>query len=167
MMNVSEIRNLPFLSTDARQALIGAFSALAHWRDEVFSVNERCLTKALDEMGSAQRALGWPDHVVVSAREHLLKVSKIQTHMIDQVMDAWEQRLKSLDAPAAIAEAFKLQMPSIGGGPFTDPLAGMAHLAELTLAPFRLWMQAAEVWQRSWTVAVSGVAKPRELPPTK
>lgn len=167
MMNVSEIRNLPSLNTDARQALIGAFSALAHWRDEIFSVNERCLTKALDEMGTAQRALGWPDHVIVSVKDHLLKASKIQTHMIDQVMDAWEQRLKSPYAPAGVPETFKLQMPSIGGVPFADPLSGMTHLTEMTLAPFRLWMQAAELWQRSWTAAMSGVAKPRELPPTK
>jgi hypothetical protein len=144
--------------------LTSAFNALARWREEIFSANERCLTKALDETAAAQRALGWPDHVIVAAREHLLKASKVQTHMIDQVMDAWEQRLKSPDA-TGVPEAF--QMPPIRGAPLRDPVSGVMQLAEMTLAPFRLWIQAAELWQRSWTAAVSGAAEPRELPPAK
>jgi hypothetical protein len=167
MMNVSEIRNLPALSTDARQALTGAFNALAHWRDEIFSANERCLTKALDEMAAAQRALGWPDPVVDAARDHLLKASKMQAHMIDQVMDAWEQQLKSPQGPTGVPRTFQLRMRALPGPVFADPVSEMTRLAEATLVPFRLWMQAAEMWQRNWTVVMSGLAEPTRPPPAR
>jgi hypothetical protein len=167
MMNVAEIRNLPSLSSGARQALTGAFNALAHWRDEIFSANERCLTKAVDEMAAAQRALGWPDHAIVAAREHLLKASKIQAHMIDQVMDAWEQQLKSSEGPAGIPRTFELRMRALSGSAIADPVSEMMRLTEATLIPFRLWLQTAEMWQRNWSAAVSGLSERQESQSTR
>jgi hypothetical protein len=35
---------------------------LRQWSDEIDAVNDRCLTKAIDRMTAAQRAMGWPDH---------------------------------------------------------------------------------------------------------
>ena len=98
MMPASEIRNFTWLSGEARQALMDAFSAVSQWRDEIASANDRCLTKVLDQVAAAQRAQGWPNSVIVATREHLLKASKLQTQMIDQLMAEWEQQLKSKGA---------------------------------------------------------------------
>jgi hypothetical protein len=47
-MHASDIRTLTFHNSDAREAVTSAFEAMEKWRDEVFAVNERHLTKALD-----------------------------------------------------------------------------------------------------------------------
>ena len=156
MMSAPDIRKLTSLSTEARQSVTTAFDALARWRDEIFSANDRCLTKVLDQMAVAQRAIGWPDHVTAAAREHLLKASKIQTQMIDQVMDAWERQLKSPSVPSSVPEGFMLQMPALSRSASTDPMSEMMRLGEMTLVPFKLWMQAAETWQRNWMAIISG-----------
>src|SRR5262245_51360296 len=146
-MGHSEIRNLTSLSNEARQAVTGAFDALSHWRDEIFSANDRCLTKVLDQMAAAHRAMGWPDHVTSAAKDSLLRASKAQTQMIDQVMDAWEQQLKSSNVPWAMPEGLKFQMPAFSESAFTAPMSEMMRFGEMTLVPFRLWFQAAEAWQ--------------------
>jgi hypothetical protein len=39
--------------------------------------------------------LGWPEQVTRAAKEHFLQASKIQSQMIDQAMNAWQQQLKT------------------------------------------------------------------------
>jgi len=41
------------------------------------------------------------------------------------------------------------------------------RLHELTLAPFKLWIQAAEMWQRNWASALSGSTELRPSRPVK
>ena len=163
MMSAPDIGRLTTLSKESRQALTSAFEALEQWRDEIFSANDRCLTKVLDQMAAAHRAMGWPDHVTTSAREQLVKASKVQTHMIDQVMDAWEQQLKSQRGP----DALKFQVPAFSVPPFADPVSEMMRLGEMTLVPFKLWIQAAEAWQRNWAAAMLGSTESRSAPPPK
>src|SRR5262245_40451290 len=115
MITASDIGKLTSLSGNARQTVTTAFEALEQWRDEIFSVNERHLTKVLDHVASLHRATGWPDQFTATAREHLTKASKMQIHMIDQVMDAWEYQLKSADIPSGLPESFKFQTPSVFG----------------------------------------------------
>ncbi len=153
MMTTSDIRNLTSLSNEARQAAISAFDALGQWRGEISSANDRYLTKALDQMAVAQRAMGWPDHVTAGAREHLLKASKMQAQTIDQVMNAWEQQLKSSNASSGVPEGLRFQSP--------DPVSEMMRFGEMTFAPFKLWMQAAEMWQHNWAAVMSGSVDPR------
>ena len=167
MMTASDIRELTSLSSESRQTVTGAFEALEQWRDDIFSANERHLTKVLDRLAATQRATGWPDQFATAAGEHLLKASKMQTHMIDQVMDAWEHRLKTPDVPLALPEGFKSQTSPSFGAAFTDPMSEMMRLHEMTLAPFKLWIQAAEMWQRSWADLMSASAKPRPSRPIK
>jgi cellobiose-specific phosphotransferase system component IIA len=162
MMRAPEIGRLTSLSSESRRAVTSAFEALEQWRDEIFSANDRCLTKALDQMAAAHRAMGWPDHVTAAAREHLLKASKVQTHMIAQVMDGWERQLKSQDVCRGVPAGLTFQVPG-----FSDPVSEMVRLAEMTLVPFKLWIQAAEAWQRNWAAAMSGSAQLRSPPPAK
>jgi hypothetical protein len=166
MMTAPEIRELTSLSSDARQTVTTAFEALERWRDEIFSVNERHLTNVLDQMSSLQKATGWPDQFASAAKEHLTRASKTQAYMIDQVMDAWEQQLKASNVPSGLHESFKFQAPRPFGSAF-DPVSEMMRLHELTLAPFKLWIQAAEMWQRNWASALSGSTELRPSRPVK
>jgi hypothetical protein len=58
--------------------------------------------------------------------------------MIDQIMDGWQRQLKSGTSPMAVPSSFTPQAPS--AMPEFDPLA-----------PWNFWLQAADMWQRSWT----------------
>ena len=121
MMNASEIRNFTWLNGEVRQAVMDAVSAVSQWRDEIAVANDRYLTKAIDQVAAAQRAQGWPESVTAATREHLLKASKIQTQMIDQLMGDWEQQLKSKGASpdpsllrlSSAREQAHFQMPRI------------------------------------------------------
>jgi hypothetical protein len=167
MITASDIRKLTSLSGDARQTVTTAFEALEQWRDEIFSVNERHSTKVLDQVASLQRAMDWPDQFTATSREHLTKASKAETYMIDQVMDAWEYQLKSANIPSGLPESCKFQTPPLFGSAFMDPASEVMRLQELTLAPFKLWIQTAEMWQRSWTGIMSGPAESRPSRPVK
>jgi hypothetical protein len=165
MMPASDV--LKSLNSDARQALTSTFRVLEEWRDEISSVNERHLAKVLDQVAASQRAMGWPDQFTTAAREHLTEATKTQTYMIDQVMDAWEHQLKSSIAPTTLPDKFKLPVPPHTGSAMMDPMSEMMRLQELTLAPFKLWMQAAEMWQRNWVGAMTGPYEPPQAQPTK
>ena len=156
-----DIQSLTSLSDEARQAVTAALDALAHWRNEIFAANERCLTNVLDRVTDAHRALGWPQQVTVAAKEHFLKASKMQSHMIEQAMDLWQQQLKSQNVRSDVP-GFIVQTPA--ASQFAVPVSEMMRFSEMTLAPFKLWMEAAETWQRNWMAAMSGGALPAPPP---
>jgi hypothetical protein len=159
MMSASEIRRLTGLSKDARQAVAAALHALAQWRKEILSANERYLEKAVDQMAAAQRAIGWPPQVTAGAREQLLQASKVQTQMIERIVDTWERQLKSPRNPTGVPAAFKVRTPGPSGRTLPDPVSGMVRLGEMALVPYRLWIQAATAWQRNWADAMSARAE--------
>jgi hypothetical protein len=166
MTSTSEIPSPTTASSkDARPEVAGAFDALAQWRDEIAAANHRCLGKAVDKMAAAQRAIGWPEPVIATAREPLLKTAEVQTHMIDQIMDAWEQQLKSVHDLSGIAPAVRPRVPLPSGAPFGDPLSDMVRLSAMALVPFKLWVQAAEQWQRSWVDLMSARTGPPRRDP--
>ena len=80
--------------------------------------------------------------------------------MIDQAMDAWEQQLKTENAHSGVP-GFIFRMPAIAGSAFTDPASQMMRFGELTSAPFKFWIEAAETWQRSCAAVLSGSTLPR------
>ncbi len=167
MMSTSEIPTPTMLSKDARRDVAGAFDALAQWRDEISATNQRCLAKAVEQMAAAQRAIGWPEPVIAAAREPLLKTAHLQTHMIDQIMDAWEQQLKSVHDLSGISEAVKPRVPAASGSPFSDPVSEMVRLSEMALVPFKVWVEAAEQWQRNWAALMSARTGPPRQGPDK
>jgi hypothetical protein len=128
------------------------------------AANERSLAKVLDRVTDAHRALGWPEQVTVAAKEHFLKASKIQSHMIEQAMDVWQQQLKSQTVRSGVP-GFIFQTPA--SAQFTMPVSEMMRFGEMTLAPFKLWIEAAETWQRTWMIAMSGGALPEPSSMTK
>jgi hypothetical protein len=146
MLPASEIRTLTWFKGEARQAVMAAFNAYLQWRDEISLGNDRCLTKVLDQAAAAQKAQGWPNSVIVAAREHLWKASKVQTQMVDQLMSAWQHQLKSRSKPP---DASMLPMRST-----TDPMSELIGLGEMTLTRFKICLSAAETWQRTWADAM-------------
>src|SRR5262245_12313337 len=90
-----DIQKLTSLNDEARQAVAEAFEALELWRKEILDANERCLTKVLDQVTKAHRALGWPEQTTKTAKEQILNASSIQSQMIGQAMELWQQQLQA------------------------------------------------------------------------
>jgi hypothetical protein len=130
--------NIPGVTKEVREGLITAFDALSNWRDEIETANERCLGKVLDQMSAVARSMGWPDQAVKTTRDYLEHTSKAQTAMIDGLMESWKQQLRSPVAPMEIPQSFTAGR-STGAMPEFNPMA-----------PWAFWMQAAEMWQRTW-----------------
>ena len=136
MPNASDFVNLPGTTKEMRDRLIAAFDALANWRDEIQTANERCLGNVLEQTSEVARSMGWPDEAVKATRQYLQNASKSQTQLIDQLMDGWKQQLKSPISPMAVPRSLA------GTAPGVQALGAFA--------PWTLWLQAAEMWQRTW-----------------
>ena len=143
MASSSEFTNIPGMTNEMRESVVAAFDALSNWRDEIETVNERCLKKVLDQTSTVARSMGWPDQAIRQTREYLENTSKGQTQMIDQIIEGWKQQLKSPTAPMAIPRSFAGQIPGLSGS-----AGGMPEFNPM--APWAFWMQAAEAWQKTW-----------------
>src|SRR6516164_5706306 len=102
MAGSSEFANIPGMTREMRDGVVATFDALSNWRDEIETVNERCLGKVLDRTSAIARLMGWPDHAIRTSQEYLEKASKAQLEMIDQITNGWKQQLKSATAPLAM-----------------------------------------------------------------
>ena len=129
------------LDVGTREAVNDFFDALSKWRDEVASCTERYSETILEKMVAAATAMGWPKEVVEASRSYLVQASKMQTHMLDQLMDAWQAQVKSPMPGQFIAQLRPYS--AIGLGPRSE------------IAPVQLWMEAAQLWQRNWESAFS------------
>ena len=143
MVSPAHSRATQNLPREAREAIEAVFDALSAWRDEVSASTERYSETVLDKMADAARALGWPKELVEASHKHLAQASKMQMHVIDQLMDAWQKQLTS-----PTADQFMAQLRTLPG-------AGFGLTPEAMSNPLGFWMQAAEMWQRNWESAVS------------
>ena len=150
-----DIQKLTSLSNETRQAVAEAFDALEHWQKEILDANEHCLTKVIDQVTNAHRALGWPEQATNAAKEHFLKASSIQSQMIEQAMELWQQQLKAQNWRSGVPGSFQPPTPS----QFTRPTSELMRLGG-TMSPFMLWIEAAQAWQRAWLSTMSGGALP-------
>ena len=153
-MNASDRTGMT-LSDDARQAVLRTLESLRQWSDEVGAANERCLAKTLGEVASVQRAMGWPEHISTAACEGISKASKLQTEAMEQLVDAWEQLLKSGRVPSVLPQGFDRTILEAPKGQWTSAMPNATPFADMSLAPFKAWMQAMEMWQRQWVLAMS------------
>lgn len=133
-------RAMQGLPREAREAIKAVFEALSDWRDEVGSTTERHGEMVLDKMAAAARALGWPKELVDASHKHLTQASKAQMHLIEQLMQAWEKQLTSPTSDQFMIQLRTLPTMGLGATPST---------------PLEFWMQAAEMWQRNWELALS------------
>jgi len=81
MANASDFANLPGTTKEMRDRLIVAFDALANWRDEIQTANERCLKNVLEQTSEVARSMGWSDEAIKATRQYLQNASKSQTHL--------------------------------------------------------------------------------------
>lgn len=168
------------LDGDTKKAMNAAFEAMSEWREDMTAVAERHSAKVFDKMGSAAKAAGWPDALVDTTRSNMQQMSKMQLQMMDQVMDAWTEQMKT-PGKFTFGNAFANAMPGMmaGQGPANGlfgPGFGQAlgqnfgmfpGLPQLDMtkfgfgtnpmAPFQFWMEATQMWQKQWADALSSM----------
>lgn len=142
---------------ETRKAFNAVFDAMSSWRDDLSALTEKNSDAVFDKMSVAAKKVGWPENLVDATRQQLQQASKVQLHLIDQMMDAWQQQVKNPNAMVNPAEFMKNmpQWPGMQGGfnPFAN--SGMPNFGSLPPGnPMQMWMQAAEMWQKSWTSAM-------------
>jgi len=134
----------PALSNEARDAVNAAFDAMSRWRTETVDNSEKNLEQVVEKMAAAARALGWPEQIVDATRSQLQRVTKTQIQMMDQLVDAWEEQIKS---PNPTGMLYKLN-----AAPGFDPAGTWAKAAE---NPMQFYMQFFEQWQKTWSDAMA------------
>ncbi|MEQ8823121.1 MAG: hypothetical protein RIC14_01970 [Filomicrobium sp.] len=146
------------LTEEARKAASNAFDALEQWRDQMAKANDEYSSKVFEQMAEASKAMGWPDTMIDSARAQMQEASRMQLQMMDQLMDAWAKQIKSptvsMSSPNEFMEQMK-QFQSMGMGSMPGMGAAPPGMAGMAMAPFQMWMQAAEMWQRNMASAMS------------
>src|SRR5437764_4817936 len=146
--------SVPGLSAEARKAVNAVFDAMSTWRTEAVNNSEKNINEVIEKMSAAARALGWPQQIVDAARAQMQHVSKMQIQTLDQMMDAWEEQIKS---PNSSAMASKLK-PLPGLSPAgTWPNADALSMAAWN--PFAAYMQLLEHWQKAWASATGARGK--------
>ena len=143
------------LSDEARQAVNAAFDAMSAWRIDIANSNEKNSEQVIEKMAAAARALGWPEQIVDATRTQLQSITKMQIQIIDQMIDIWQEQIKSPNRVTATS-AMLSKLKSLPGAspagtwPNADAFAGAAR------NPMQFWVQFAEQWQKTWTNAMGG-----------
>ena len=162
-MAKSNFSNPQEMTEEARKAAANAMDALTQWRDDMAKANENYSTKVFDQMAEAGRAMGWPENMIDSARDQMQEASRLQLQMMDQLMDTWSKQANSSDMsmanPADFMEQMKkfqqMGMGGMGGMGSMPGMSQMPGMSGMAMAPFQMWMQGAEMWQRNMASAMS------------
>ena len=132
--------SIPGLSNEARDAVNAAFDAMSKWRTETVNNSEKNLEQIIEKMAAAARALGWPEQIVDATRAQLQTVTKTQI----QMMDAWEEQIKSPN-PSAMLSKLK-PLPGFG------PAGSWPNVNDMSaMNPMQFYAQFAEQWQKAWS----------------
>jgi len=148
--------SVPGLSAEARKAVGAAFGAISTWRTETVNNSEKNLAQVIDKMAAAARALGWPEQIVDVTRAQMQSVTKMQTQVMDHMMDIWEEQIKSPNPSAMISKLQSLpNFGDAGSWPKADAFATPVF------NPFQSYLQFAEQWQKVWASAWGKTDRPR------
>jgi hypothetical protein len=145
--------SVPGLSDEARQAVNAAFDAMSTWRIEMANSNEKNSEQVIDKMAAAARALGWPEQIVDVTRAQLQSITKMQIQLMDQMMDAWEEQIKSPNPVTASSEILS-KLRSLPGTMPAGTWANPDAFAGAAMNPMQFWVQFAEQWQKVWVDAM-------------
>jgi hypothetical protein len=144
------------LGDDTRKSVAQAFDAMSDWRKELAEMGEKNSNAVFDKMADAAKALGWPTDFVELSRKQMMSASKLQLQAIDQVMHVWEKQLTSLGSMPEMPKFPGMpNFPGMTGSPMGGGFQGFPDLASSPMAPLQMWMQAAEMWQKTWQQAMS------------
>ena len=130
------------LDAKTREAFKKTFDAMSEWRDETTASTERYAERVFDTFAVAARGVGWPEGLVETTKIQLLQASKMQTQMMDRVMETWQDQLKSPVSPGQFL------------GKFTQGASGTG-LDNAMANPAQFWMQATQMWQKNWMDAMA------------
>ena len=83
-----------------------------------------------------------------ATRAQLQSITKMQIQMMDQLMDAWEEQIKSPNPSAMLSKLKSLPGVPAGTWPNADAFAGAA------MNPMQFWAQLAEQWRKAWADAM-------------
>jgi hypothetical protein len=138
--------SIPHLSNEARKAVNAAFDAMTTWRTEIVDSSE----EVIEKMAAAARALGWPEQIVDTTTAQMKTITKMQVQAMDQIMDAWEEQIKSPNPSAALS---KLKSLPNFGPTAAWPISNASQMAAMN--PFGIYMQVAQQWQKAWADAMA------------
>jgi hypothetical protein len=130
------------LDARTREAFKRTFDAMSEWRDEITASTDRYAERVFDTFAVAARGVGWPESLIATTKVQLLQASKMQTQMIDRVMETWQDQLKSSVSPSQFS------------GKLTQGASG-AGLGNAMANPVQFWMQATQMWQKNWSDAMA------------
>ena len=150
--------SVPGLSVEARKAVNAAFEAMSAWRTEIVEEGERRSEEAIGKMAEAAEELGWPPQIVEATGTQMKAIGRMQVQTINNMMNAWEEQIKSPNSPTAMLSKLK---SSANFGTIGRPNADAFRMEQLN--PFEFYMQAAEYWRKAYTDAMafwSKAAKP-------
>jgi hypothetical protein len=139
----------PGLSDEARKAVNAAFDAMSTWRTETVNNSEKNLERVIDKIAAAARTLGWPEEIADTTRAQLQTITKMQIQMMDHMMGAWEEQIKSPGSSSAILSKLT-SLPTLSPAG-SWPGAATSQMAD----PFGAYMQIAQQWQKAWTDAMA------------
>jgi hypothetical protein len=141
------------LSDEAREAVNAAFDAMSAWRIEIANTNDKNSEQVIKKMAAAARALGWPEQIVDAIRTQLQSITKMQVQIIDQMMDIWEEQIKSPN-PMTATSAMLSKLKSLPGASPAVTWPNADAFAAAASNPMQFWVQFAERWQKAWADAM-------------
>ena len=134
------------LSDEARKAVKVAFDAMSTWRAEIAN-GEKNIEGLIDKIAAGARSLGWPEEVVDTTRSQMQAMNKMQLQMMDGMMDAWEEQIRSPNPPSAMLSKLK----SLSNFSPAGSWPGSATAFD----PFGVYTQMAQQWQKVWANAMN------------
>jgi hypothetical protein len=121
---------------------------MSNWRSDAAESSEKNMKRVITKMAAAAAELGWPEQIVDTARTQLQNLTEMQIKTMDQMVEAWEEQLKSTksaSSPSAMLSKMKSSAGPMGSWP-----GGDAFQMGMT-SPLQFWMTCAGQWQKAWT----------------
>jgi len=146
--------SIPALGNEVQEAVNDALKAVSAWRNELIETNEKNGKRVVDKMAAAASAIGWPKQVVDAARAQMQSIAEMQIKTMDQVMDAWQEQLKSPN-PTAASSAMVSKLKSMPGFAGSGSWPSAEDMQKAAANPLQFWLHFATQWQKTWEQAMS------------
>jgi hypothetical protein len=155
------------LGEEQRKAMTAAFEAMSKWRQDMNTMSEKNSAAVYDKMSDAAKAVGWPAEFVDMTQKQMQSAAKMMGVWEKQATDAAKSGAK-FEMPTFPGIPAFGQMPSFPGMPTFPGMPGsgnsmfpgmpdMGAMGSMPMMPVQFWMQAAEMWQKSWQQALGSM----------
>ena len=144
----------PALSKDARKAIAEVLDAISTWHTDIASASTQNNEKVIAKMSAAAQALGWPHEIVDAIGAQMQGINKMQLELMDLIMDAWEEQIKSPNAMAKFPTAMMSRLQSWPGYSTQNMWPAPDTFNQWSSNPMNMWVQMGEQWQKNWVQAM-------------